>query len=231
MVKFQVTDSGIGMNQEFMQRIFKPFEQESATTVSKFGGTGLGLSICRNLVQLMHGSIEVDSKEGQGTTFTVTLPFKVEQGAVAAEPVEKPAVLLPDALSGLKILLVEDNAMNREIAVSILEKLGLVVDTAEDGQVAVDKFRHSLPGTYQCILMDIQMPVLDGYEATKAIRSSSHVEASTMPIIAVTADVFAEDVARVTACGMNGYVSKPLDYKKLIQVLLDVLGKGSTVKK
>jgi signal transduction histidine kinase/ActR/RegA family two-component response regulator len=230
MVKFQVTDSGIGMNQEFMQRIFKPFEQESATTVSRFGGTGLGLSICQNLVQLMHGSIVVDSKEGQGTTFTVTLPFKVETGPMATENLNKPEVLLPDVLAGFKVLLVEDNAMNREIAVSILEKLGLVVDTAEDGQVAVDKFRNSLPGTYQCILMDIQMPVLNGYEATQAIRSSSHAEASTIPIVALTADVFADDVARATACGMNGYVSKPLDYRKLIQVLLEVLGKAGTVK-
>ena len=230
MVKFQVKDNGIGMNQEFMNRIFKPFEQESAATVSKFGGTGLGLSICQNLVQLMHGSIMVDSKEGQGTTFTVTLPFKVEQGPVLPEDLEAPELVLPDVLAGLKVLLVEDNAMNREIAVAVLQKLGLQVETAVDGRDAVEKFTLALPGTFQCILMDIQMPVMNGYEATQAIRGSNHAEASSIPIIAVTADVFAEDVARVTACGMNGYVSKPLDYKKLIQALLDVWGKAGTVK-
>ena len=230
MVKFQVKDNGVGMNQEFMNRIFKPFEQESAATVSKFGGTGLGLSICQNLVQLMHGSIMVDSKEGRGTTFTVTLPFKVEQGTVAPEVLEAPELVLPDVLMGLKILLVEDNAMNREIAVTVLQKLGLQVETAVDGRDAVEKFMRALPGTFQCILMDIQMPIMNGYEATQAIRGSNHEEASSIPIIAVTADVFAEDVARVSACGMNGYVSKPLDYRKLIDTLKNVLEKAETVK-
>jgi signal transduction histidine kinase len=224
MVKFTVTDTGIGISKEFLSRIFKPFEQQDASTARKFGGTGLGLSITRNLVRLMNGSIEVESEENQGTTFTVTLPFKVEEGQ-APQQVELPELVLPENMSGLKILLVEDNALNREIAVSILHKLGLVVETAVDGRDAVQKFTGSLPGTYQCLLMDIQMPIMNGYEATRAIRTSSHAEASTIPIIAVTADVFEEDVARVMACGMNGYISKPVDYKKLLQVLTEILEK------
>jgi CheY-like chemotaxis protein len=148
----------------------------------------------------------------------------VEEGQ-APQQVELPELVLPENMSGLKILLVEDNALNREIAVSILHKLGLVVETAVDGRDAVQKFTGSLPGTYQCLLMDIQMPIMNGYEATRAIRTSSHAEASTIPIIAVTADVFEEDVARVMACGMNGYISKPVDYKKLLQVLTEILEK------
>jgi signal transduction histidine kinase len=224
MVKFTVTDTGIGISKEFLSRIFKPFEQQDASTARKFGGTGLGLSITRNLVRLMNGSIEVESEENQGTTFTVTLPFKVEEGQ-SPQQVELPELVLPENMSGLKILLVEDNALNREIAVSILHKLGLVVETAVDGRDAVQKFTGSLPGTYQCLLMDIQMPIMNGYDATRAIRTSSHAEASTIPIIAVTADVFEEDVARVMACGMNGYISKPVDYKKLLQVLTEILEK------
>lgn len=234
MFKFMVRDEGIGMSAEFLQRIFKPFEQESAATVRKFGGTGLGLSIAQNLAHLMNGSIEVTSKENQGTQFTVTLPFELSATTKVNEEnsgEKQETQILPAILHGHRILLVEDNTMNREIAMAILEKVGLLVDTAVNGQEAFEKFTRSLPGTYKCLLMDIQMPIMNGYEATRAIRSSSHAEAASIPIIAVTADVFAEDVARVMACGMNAYVSKPLDYRKLIQVILEVLEKDTVVKK
>ena len=357
LIKFIVTDTGIGMRPEYLTRIFTPFEQESAETAQNFGGTGLGLSITKNLVSLMHGSIEVNSMPQQGSTFTVSLPFQiapqdhspekernllstfshvhalvvddkpeecdylqsllnrcsvrsdavtsgrsalnaiqqkeptadaydfcildwkmpdmdgvetarrirqasqrdlpiivitaydtneVEEAALAAgarrviaKPLfpstifdllvtyfghhNKPEPATPQEkhqLSGIHILLVEDNEMNREIAVAILQESGLSIETAINGKDAVEQFTASAPGTYQCIFMDIQMPVMNGYDATRAIRRSSHPEAATIPIIAVTADVFSEDVARALACGMNDYISKPIDYKKLIQALL-----------
>ena len=359
LLKFTVTDTGIGMSESFLSRIFIPFEQESAHTAQAFGGTGLGLSIAQNLVTLMHGSIEVTSQIGKGSAFTVSLPFatvpdqekpettnldslpstfshihalviddksnecdyiisllqhcrvnseavqsgeegiqkiqaaegtdkafdfciidwkmpgldglettrriqaacereipiivvtaydtnEIEEAALAAgakkviaKPLfpssmfdllmtyfgnknflQRPQRPVRDRLSDIHILLVEDNEMNREIAVALLEESGLTIDTAIDGKDALRKFTSSAPGTYQCIFMDIQMPVMNGYEATRAIRRSTHPEAASIPIIAVTADVFAEDVARALACGMNDYISKPIDYDKLIHALL-----------
>ena len=357
LIKFVVSDTGIGMSKDYLTRIFTPFEQESAATAQKFGGTGLGLSITQNLTTLMHGSIEVTSQPGKGSAFTVSLPFQiapkepgatdernlassfshvhalvvddkpdecdymlsllkrcrvnttaVTSGAAALEAIRtrentpaaydfclldwhmpqmdgietarqirqtckrelpiivvtaydtneiedaaraagvrqviaKPlfpstmfdllisyfghknktaAMQLPAAekLANIRILLVEDNEMNREIAVALLQESGLIIDTAVDGRDALDKFTASDPGTYQCIFMDIQMPVMNGYEATRAIRSSAHPEAAAVPIIAVTADVFPEDIARALSCGMNDYISKPIDYPKLIKALL-----------
>ena len=366
LTRFDVRDTGIGMSREYLQRIFTPFEQESPKTVQQFGGTGLGLSITRNLVSLMQGSIEVDSEQGKGSVFTVTLPFAVDlaqtgqamvrehqqyshlkvlvvddkkseceyvlsllkrcgipadfvlsgQEALTAacqqqkkgEPYDLciidwkmegldgietarrlqqevaggiPVVIVTaydtneieeqaqaagvkrviakplfpstmydllvsyfgyedsqksvlsdvsrEELSSIRILLVEDNAMNREIALSILQEAGFSVDAAVDGQDAVDIFTKSAAGTYQCILMDIQMPVMNGYEATRAIRRSAHPEAAVVPIIAVTADVFPEDVSRAMACGMNDYISKPIDYHKLMEIVMAIT-KGHAVR-
>ena len=355
LLKFTVQDTGIGMSEAYLARIFTPFEQESAQTAQQFGGTGLGLSITQNLVRLMHGSIDVQSKLGEGSVFTISLPLKVAQhedeaddetvdsfehvhalvvddlpsecdyvtslltrchvasdyvltgeeavsriiaseetaaaydfcildwkmpgmdGVETARKIKaackkeipiiiitaydtaeveeaaqqagvrkvcskplfpstmfdllmtyfgkrKKADILPmmqqENLKDLHILLVEDNEMNREIAVAILEESGMKISTAIDGKDAVARFTEAAPGTYDCIFMDIQMPVMDGYAATRAIRSSAHPEARTIPIIAVTADVFAEDVSRALACGMNDYISKPIDYHKLITALL-----------
>ena len=213
---FEITDSGIGMSKEYMDNIFKPFEQENAKVARQYGGSGLGLAISQNLVKMMQGSIEVRSTQGVGTSFYVSLPLQAVE-ELSDEVEEQVAEV--EAFDGVRLLLVEDNEMNREIAETILEQQGFVIDTAVDGQDAVDKFTAAAAGTYKAILMDVQMPVLDGYGATKAIRRSAHPEAATIPIIAVTADVFTDDVARVMACGMNDYMSKPIDFDKLIAKL------------
>ncbi|MDD3369596.1 MAG: response regulator [Lachnospiraceae bacterium] len=352
--RFVVSDTGIGMSKESMKRIFNPFEQEKAETARKYGGSGLGLSITGNLITMMQGSIEVDSKEGKGTTFTIHLVFKKapqdtgknQQGtdlkkiralivddesrscdymkallkrchvksdvvlsgeeairqilkregtdyeydmclmdwnmpgmngvetakqirekcgknmpiiiasaydineirdstleAGVSRLISKPLFqssmfdLLVDTFgkyspdmdpekvvrkadfTGIRVLLAEDNDMNREIAVSILTKSGLVVDTAVDGKDALDKFIQSEKDTYQLILMDVQMPIMDGYEATRAIRSSTHLQAKSIPILAMTANAFTEDVTAALASGMDDHIAKPVDYDKLSVML------------
>ena len=213
---FEITDNGIGMSPEYLKNIFKPFEQENAKVAHKYGGSGLGLAITQNLVKMMQGSIEVRSTQNVGTSFYISIPLQA--GAdIREEPEEKETKEV--SLAGMHLLLVEDNEMNREISETILTQQGFVIDTAVDGQDAVDKFEAAEPGTYKAILMDVQMPVLDGYGATKAIRRSGKPDAATVPIIAVTADVFTDDVARVMACGMNDYLSKPIDFDKLIEKL------------
>ena len=220
---FEITDSGIGMGKEYLEKIFKPFEQESAQVAQKYGGSGLGMAISQNLVHMMQGSIEVRSSLGQGTSFYVSLPLQGADnvGGEAAESKETAEI----SFAGMRLLLVEDNEMNREIAETLLEQQGFVIDTAVDGQEAVDIFTAAEPGTYKAILMDVQMPRLDGYGATQAIRRSSHPEATTIPIIAATADVFTDDVARAMACGMNDYMSKPIDFEKLLEKLRKYVGK------
>lgn len=353
-IQFSVSDTGIGMSQEYMSRIFHPFEQENAGTAKKFGGSGLGLSITNNLIKMMGGTISVDSKQNEGTTFTVTLFFDKSQNnhvhsvrhadyshvrvlvvddkadectyvkamlkrcgvksdsvtsgqaalrqikarmgrdysydlciidwnmpemngcevtkrireelgsdlpiiiataydvtafeseakasgvnKVIAKPLFQstlldllvstfgeydPAASSDQAkekidMSGVRILLAEDNAMNMEIAVTMLEKTGICVDQARDGKEALDIFSASEPGTYDMILMDVQMPVMDGYEATKQIRKSTHPEAKTIPIIAMTANAFAEDVAEALSNGMNAHIAKPINYDKMFELL------------
>jgi len=213
---FEITDNGIGMSPEYLKNIFKPFEQENAKVAHKYGGSGLGLAITQNLVKMMHGSIEVRSTQNMGTSFYISLPLQV--GVEISEEAETKEQQ-ENSLVGMRLLLVEDNEMNREISETILTQHGLAVDTAVDGQDAVDKFMATEPGTYKAILMDVQMPVLDGYGATQAIRRSGRVDGETIPIIAVTADVFTDDVARVMACGMNDYLSKPIDFDKLLEKL------------
>lgn len=216
MTTFEITDTGIGMSQEYLKNIFKPFEQENAKVAHKHGGSGLGLAITQNLVKMMQGSIEVRSIQNVGTSFYISLPLQVGADIpVETEEKEQKEV----SLTGMRLLLVEDNEMNREISETILAQYGFVIDTAVDGQDAVDKFLATEPGTYKAILMDVQMPVLDGYGATQAIRRSGRADGENIPIIAVTADVFTDDVARVMACGMNDYLSKPIDFDKLLEKL------------
>ena len=216
MTTFEITDTGIGMSQEYLKNIFKPFEQENAKVAHKHGGSGLGLAITQNLVKMMQGSIEVRSIQNEGTSFYISLPLQVgAEIPVEAEEKEQKEV----SWDGMRLLLVEDNEMNREISETILAQYGFVIDTAVDGQDAVDKFMATEPGTYKAILMDVQMPVLDGYGATQAIRRSGRADGETIPIIAVTADVFTDDVARAMACGMNDYLSKPIDFDKLLEKL------------
>ena len=351
-MRFTIQDTGIGMSEEYLTRMFRPFEQESASTAQKYGGTGLGLSVTRNLIDLMGGSIEVTSHQGEGSTFVVSLHFErsdseheqhrnpadyshvrvlivdddkdsceymkgllkrcsvkcdvvfngesalkriqgragtkyaydmclmdwnmpgmngietarrirrecdpnlpiiiataydvtevtdeakeIGVNRVIAKPLfqstmfdllvstygkyepEAPKKRNMELIRGLRILLAEDNPMNMEIAVEILNKAGLVVDTAVDGKQAFDRFTQSPQGSYDAILMDIQMPVMDGYQATAEIRKSTHPEARTIPIIAMTANAFVEDVNAALASGMNGHIAKPVDYDKLYEVL------------
>lgn len=218
--EFCIKDTGIGMAPEFIDHIFEPFERERTSTVSGIQGTGLGMSITKNLVELMNGQIAVESRKGCGSAFTFTFTFRF--GEAPAE--QEMADTLPEQqLVGRHILLVEDNELNQEIAVTILEEAGCIVDVAENGAEAVEKVSHSLENPYEVILMDIQMPVMDGIEATKAIRAMSDPHLAKVPIIAMTANVFEEDCQRVLSAGMNGHLGKPIDIDKLFATLQSVL--------
>jgi len=211
-----VSDDGIGMSDEFLPHIFEPFAQERQKGYESVG-TGLGLSIVKQLVDLMGGTINVKSEKGKGTAFTVRLHFEEAKDAVTRETVSNP---LPDFdLSGKKVLLCEDNALNREIAYSIVQEKGIIVETAEDGDIGVQKFSASEAGEYDAILMDIRMPVMDGYEATRKIRAMNRPDAKTIPIIAMTADAYADDVEKCLNAGMNAHIAKPIDPETVYAVL------------
>ena len=233
MYEFRVEDNGIGMSQEFAARIFDPFEREHTSTVSKIQGTGLGMAISKNIIDMMGGSIRVKTRKDQGTEFIicVTLRLQPEQrpgprrkpqeetfGTAALPETEDNAVF-----RGRQLLLVEDNALNREIAYEILSEYGFRIDTAENGKEAVDKVSASRPGTYDLVLMDIQMPVVDGYEATRAIRSLENPALAAIPIVAMTANAFDEDRRAAAECGMDGFLSKPIQIDKVFQTLRKVL--------
>ena len=221
--KLHVKDTGIGMSPDFVTKLFKPFEQERTSTVSGIQGTGLGLSITKNIVDLMGGQVEVQTEQGRGTEFIVTLPFPAaEVGEEAgAEPVNEET---PLDFSATRLLLVEDNEINREIAAMILSQAGFMLDTAENGRIAVEKVAAADAGYYDAVLMDIQMPVMDGYSATKAIRAMDDPVRAGVPIIAMTANAFVEDVKASQAAGMNGHIAKPLDVSKMMEELTRVLG-------
>lgn len=216
---FIFKDNGIGMSEEFLERIFEPFEREEDARISKIQGTGLGMSIAYGLVTLMNGNIDVESKEGIGSKFIITLPLKIENKQEVEEIQQKTRKIFSGTentdYSQKHILLVEDNELNREIAVEILKTTGVNIATAEDGSEAVKMLRESEEGTYDLVLMDIRMPIMDGYEATEAIRATKRKDISGIPIIAMTADAFAEDVHAAKAAGMNGHIAKPLDVEKL----------------
>ena len=214
--RFTVQDTGLGMSEEFQQHLFEPFAQENAAPHSTYTGTGLGLAITKELVEKMGGSITFISKQGQGTTFTVLLPFKIdtdyqENGEEALQSVTD--------LHGARALLVEDNDLNREIADFLLENEGIVVEDAADGKQAVEMFEKSAAGYYDFILMDVMMPVMDGLEATRIIRAMQRPDAAEVPIFAMTANAFADDIQRCREAGMTQHLSKPLDSDKLIRLL------------
>ena len=219
--QLEVADTGIGMSEEFQSHLFEPFAREETFTSRQVTGTGLGMPIVKTLVQQMSGEMTVKSKLGEGTTITVTLPLQTTAGDLPAEK----AATLPDTdtLSGRTILLVEDNEINMEVTGECLGMMGARVLPAWNGQEAVEAFAASALGEIDAILMDMQMPVLDGCGAAKAIRALQRKDAATVPIIAVTANVFAEDIARTTAAGMNGHIAKPIDFKQLQAVLHDLL--------
>ncbi|MBU5482017.1 ATP-binding protein [Blautia sp. MSJ-19] len=211
--EFHIRDTGIGMSKEFQKHIFEAFSREETATVSRIQGTGLGMSITKNLIDLMNGSVTVDSEEGKGTEFTVFLRFAVCDTIIQTSP--DPA---PD-FTGKKILLVEDNELNREIAESILADNGFTVDTAFNGIEAVSQIQSTAGDTYDLILMDIQMPGMNGYEATRQIRSMKDPVRSSIPIIAMTANAFAEDRQAALDAGMNEHIAKPVDVQKLLKIL------------
>ncbi len=218
--QFRIQDTGIGMAPEFLEHIFEPFERERTSTVSGIQGTGLGMSITKNLVELMKGQITVESRQGQGSVFTCAFPFRL---SAAPDVGETPAAPTPRPSAHWHILLVEDNELNQEIAVTILEEAGCLMDVASDGAQAVEKVSHSLPDPYDLILMDIQMPVMDGIEATKAIRALSDPRLANIPIVAMTANAFEEDRQRVLSAGMNGHLGKPINVDKLFSTLQSIL--------
>jgi signal transduction histidine kinase len=214
MIRFVVADTGCGMSEELMGRLFKPFEQESPETARERGGSGLGLSIAKRLTELMGGTIAVQSKKNEGTTFTVDLPFTVDK---ARDSADVPAYndRQQYMFGGLRVLLAEDNEINREIATQLLASADIRSDAADNGQIAYEKFIASEEGAYDAILMDMQMPVMDGCAATAAIRASSHPQAKTIPIIAVTANAYSEDIRKCLDAGMNSFISKPFDPRRL----------------
>ncbi len=218
---FTVRDTGIGMSQEFLNHIFDEFSRENSSTVSKIQGTGLGMSIVKQLTDLLGGTIDIRSEKGRGTTITVCVPMKWDTENDAAA--ERAGAENHVKLDGMKILLVDDNEMNREIAEEILSENGMTVETAEDGDIAVDKVRNAAPGQYDLILMDVQMPRMNGYEATKAIRALEDPEKALIPIIAMTANAFEEDRQNAIAAGMNEHLAKPIDIVKLLNTLSGIL--------
>ena len=216
-----VEDTGIGMSKDYIPMIFDAFSRERNTTAGKIHGTGLGMTIVKSLVDLMNGSIEVESEIGKGTKFTVTIAHKIV-GKKIYENLKIPPEEENVDFSGKKILLAEDNALNAEIAASILKKMGFSVELAEDGIVCVEKIENEKKG-YDFILMDIQMPNMDGYKATRLIRQLSDRKKAEIPIIAMTANAFDEDRKKAFEVGMNGYVSKPIDAKSLKKTLASIV--------
>jgi len=215
-MEFVCRDTGIGMTEEFQKCVFEPFAQEHTGSRTKFAGTGLGMSIAKNLIEKMGGSISFESKEGAGTTFVIQVPFKIDPDA---DKREEQRDVSEKSIKGLHILLAEDNELNMEIAEFVLQNVGADVTKAWNGQEAVELFRKSEPGGFDIILMDIMMPVMNGYEVTKMIRSLDREDAKTIPIIAMTANAFTEDRLKAKEAGMNEHIVKPLDVELLIKVI------------
>ena len=215
--EFICADTGIGMSEEYQQHLFEPFTQEHCTARSTYGGTGLGMPIAKSLVDKMGGEITFTSKLGEGTTFHVILPFRICQpGELPPQAAKAPA---PDDLQGMRLLLVEDNTLNMEIAAFMLESAGAELTKAQNGQEALDIFRESPAGFFDAILMDVMMPVMDGYQATRAIRALERPDAAAVPIVAMTAHAFADDRQRAYEAGMTAHLAKPLESAVLIRTL------------
>ena len=219
-MEFACRDTGIGMKDAFQKHIFEPFAQEHTGSRTKYAGTGLGMPISKKLVEKMGGTITFKSKEGAGTIFLIRVPFKID---LRADKREKQKDISEKSLKGLHILLVEDNELNMEIAELMFRNEGAVVTKAWNGQEAVEIFKKSRPGEIDVILMDIMMPVMNGYEATKIIRSMGREDAKVIPIIAMTANAFTEDRLRAKEAGMNEHIAKPVDVNKLVKTIHELL--------
>ena len=217
-----ITDNGIGMSEEFQKRIFETFERERNTTLSHIDGSGIGMGITKKLVELMDGTIEVKSKQGEGSEFTVTIPCR--KASEDDSLVKKNSNLSnKNCLNGVRILLVEDNEINTEIATELLKEEGCIVETANDGVACIDLIEKADADYYKMILMDIQMPVMNGYDATLAIRKMKDTKKARIPIIAMTANAFAEDAQKVLSVGMNAHVAKPVDMNILVPTMMKYL--------
>lgn len=217
--EFHIKDNGIGMSEEFQKHIFEQFARERTSTVSKIQGTGLGMAITKSLVDMMGGRITVKSEQGKGSEFTISLRFPIGE----AKTEQTPPAAKASAFTGKKLLVVEDNELNLEIASTLLKEAGFAVDTAENGKVAVEKVEAASADRYDLILMDIQMPEMDGYEATRRIRALPDAKKAALPIVAMTANAFEDDRKNALRAGMNGHIAKPLDIPKLFQVLSELL--------
>ena len=215
-MEFVCRDTGIGMTEEFQKYVFEPFAQEHTGSRTKFTGTGLGMPITKKLVEKMGGTITFESEKGVGTTFVIQVPFKIDMDA---DKREEQTDVSENSIKGLHILLAEDNELNMEIAEFVLQNEGADVTKAWNGQEAVELFRNSKPGEFNVILMDIMMPVVNGYEATKMIRSLDREDAKKIPIIAMTANAFTEDRIRAKKAGMDEHIAKPVDVELLIKVI------------
>ena len=217
--EFHIKDNGIGMSEEFQKHIFEQFARERTSTVSKIQGTGLGMAITKSLVDMMGGRITVKSEQGKGSEFTISLRFPIGE----AKTGQTPPAAKASAFTGKKLLVVEDNELNLEIASTLLKEAGFEVDTAENGKIAVEKVEAASADRYDLILMDIQMPEMDGYEATRRIRALPDTKKAALPIVAMTANAFEDDRKNALRAGMNGHIAKPLDIQKLFQVLSELL--------
>ena len=219
-LEFVCRDTGIGMTEAFQKRIFEPFAQEHAGSRTKFAGTGLGMPITKKLVEKMGGTISFESKEGTGTTFVIRIPFQIDADMKDRTETEEKT---ETSIQGLHVLLTEDNELNMEIAEFVLQNEGAVVTKAWNGQKAVDIFRKNRPGEFDVILMDIMMPVMNGYEAAKMIRSLDREDAKVIPIIAMTANAFTEDKMRAKEAGMDEHIAKPVDGKLLVKAINELV--------
>ncbi|MGI6014470.1 MAG: amino acid permease [Oscillospiraceae bacterium] len=224
LLRFDMIDTGIGMDKEFLPKLFEAFSQEDATTTNQYGGSGLGMAITKNFVDMMNGQITVDSEKGVGTTFTVMVRLgRSDRVFTVAAPIAE----RENALEGRRILTAEDVETNAEILADLLELEGMSAERAQNGQQAVDMFAEKPAGYYDAILMDMRMPVMDGLSATKAIRALDRPDAKTIPIIAMTANVFDEDIRQTMAAGMNAHLFKPIEPDKLYAMLADMIANGS----
>ncbi len=224
MYRFIIKDNGIGMSEEFQKNMYQAFEQEIIDARSEYQGYGLGLTIVNHLIRKMNGTIELESTKDVGSTFTVSIPFIVDEKNNAVHETDNQEQQGDEEqtldISGLRILLVEDNEFNMEIANVLLTDAGALVDMAVNGKEAVEVFAASKPHTYDAVIMDVMMPVMDGYEATKEIRAMNRIDALSVPIIAMTANTFAEDIAHCKEVGMNAHIPKPLDVKELMTTIM-----------
>ncbi len=212
-LRFAVTDTGVGIDSAFLPKVFEVFTQEDASATNRFGGSGISMALAKNIVELMNGNITVQSEKNVGSTFTVTLPLRLAGDEIADAQEESVS------LDGKRVLLAEDLPENAEIVTDLLELEGVETEHAENGQIALDLFSGAEPGTYDAILMDLRMPVMDGLEATRRIRTLPRADAKTIPIIALTANAFESDIRASLEAGMNAHLAKPADADYLYATL------------